>query len=79
MADVPDVRIDAGDAMELGQLLDFLASWFSRDDPRLTVSYIDFVGHDAADVTEVRDILARLAFLLGEDDDGQRLFGRDPD
>jgi hypothetical protein len=79
MADAPDVRIEASDAMQLGQVLDFLAAWFSRDDSRLTDAYIDFVGHDGADLTEVRDIVARFAFLLGEDDDGQRLFGRDPD
>jgi hypothetical protein len=29
MTDVPDVRINASDAMELGQVLDFLAGWFS--------------------------------------------------
>jgi hypothetical protein len=77
MTDVPDVRINASDAMELGQVPDFLTGWFSREDPRLHAAYADFVGHDGADLTEVRDTLARFAFLLGEDDDGQRLFPHD--
>ena len=73
-----EVRIEAGEAMELGQLLDFLAAWLGRDDPRLSAAYTDFVGHDAADLAELRHSLARFAFLLGEDDDGQRLFGHGP-
>jgi len=64
MADAPDVWIEASDAMQLGQVLDFLAAWFSRDDSRPTDAYLDFVGHDGADLTEVRDIVARFAFLL---------------
>jgi hypothetical protein len=70
-----DVRINASDAMELGQLLDFLTGWFARTDDRLAAAYTDFVGHADADLTELRTSLARFAFLLGEDDDGQRLFG----
>lgn len=73
----PHLRLTAADAMELGQLLDFLASWFNQADPRLHACYADFVGHEAADLSDVRDTLARFAFLLGEDDDGQRLFGHD--
>lgn len=69
------VRIEAGEAMELGQLLDFLADWFGRDDARLTAAYTDFVGHDAANLSELRDRLARFVFLLGEDEEGHRLFG----
>jgi hypothetical protein len=72
---VGEVRLDTGEAAELGQLLDFLAQWLSRDDPRVAASYRDFVGHDSADVSELSERAARFAFLLGEDDDGQRLFG----
>jgi hypothetical protein len=72
---VPDVPIEAGDAMELGQLLDFLAEWFSRPDRRLDDAYAEFVAHDGADLADVREALTRFAFLLGADDDGQRLFG----
>ena len=70
-----DIRIDISDAMELGQLLDFLADWFARADGRLAASYSDFIGHTGADLAELRTSLARFAFLLGEDDDGQPLFG----
>ncbi len=77
MPDPPDLPLAAGDAMELGQLLDFLANWFSQEDPRLHACYAEFVGHEAADLSEVRHTLARFAFLLGEDEDGHRLFGHD--
>jgi hypothetical protein len=49
-----DVCIEAGEAMELGQLLDFLAGWFGRGDPRLAGSYTEFVGHDAAEMALLR-------------------------
>ncbi|HEY7272785.1 MAG TPA: hypothetical protein VH502_08625 [Actinoplanes sp.] len=74
---MPDVRLAAADALELGQLLDFLADWLARPDGRLDDAYAEFVGHDAADLTDVRDALARYAFLLGADDEGRHLFGDD--
>jgi hypothetical protein len=74
---VRPVVLDAGDAVELGELLEFLCSWLDRDGDRLAGSFSRFVGSGCCyDVNELRSDLSRFAFLLGGND-GELLFGGD--
>jgi hypothetical protein len=73
---MPDVRLDAGDAAELAELLQFLADWLARDPGRLGASLEQFVGHPAYGTAQLRQDLDRFTFLLGADD-GESLFGPD--
>ena len=74
---MPEVRLDAVDAAELAELLQFLSRWLSRDRGRLGVSLGEFVGHPAYNTGELRQDLDRFTFLLGGDD-GESLFGHGP-
>jgi len=67
------VSLDAGDAVELGELLGFLVGWLGGDD-RLAGSFGAFVGNGGYDIDGRRADLSRFAFLLG-DDDGEMLLG----
>lgn len=70
-------RLDPVDAIELGEILDFLRDWLGgTDNALLTASFRRFVGTDGYELTELRHDLARFTFLLGNDDGGQ-LFGTD--
>ena len=73
---VPQVCLDAGDAVELGEMLEFLGEWLECDRSRLADSLGRFVGSDGYDIDELRADLARFAFLVGVND-GELLFGRD--
>lgn len=42
---MPDVTLDAGDAAELADLLQFLTGWLARGPARLGVSLDDFTGN----------------------------------
>jgi hypothetical protein len=68
-----NLSLDAADAMELGQLLQFLDDWLSADHGPLNESLTRFVGCDAYGAGSLRRDLARFMFLLGESD-GQGLF-----
>jgi hypothetical protein len=70
------MSLDAVDAAELAELLQFLSQWLSRDPARLGASLADYVGHPAYNVGELRQDLDRFTFLLGGDD-GESLFGPD--
>jgi hypothetical protein len=74
---MPEVRLDAADAAELAETLQFLSQWLTRDPARLGASLEEFVGHPAYGTAQLRQDLDRFAFLLGGDD-GQTLFGPDP-
>ena len=74
---MPELRLDVVDAAELAELLQFLSQWLARDPGRLGASLEAFVGHPAYNISELRQDLARFAFLLGGDD-GEALFGPDP-
>ena len=65
---MPDFRLDAVDAAELAELLQFLSQWLARDRGRLGASLEQFVGHPAYNVGELRQDLDRFVFLLGGDD-----------
>jgi hypothetical protein len=71
---MPDVRLDAVDAAELAELLQFLSQWLACDRGRLGASLGEFVGHPACNVGELRQDLDRFTFLPGGDD-GESLFG----
>ena len=71
---MPELRLDAVDAAELAELLQFLAGWLARDPDRLGVSLETFVGHPAYGIAQLRQDLNRFTFLLGGDD-GESLFG----
>jgi hypothetical protein len=71
---VPEVRLDAVDAAELAELLQFLAQWLTRDPGLLGASLGQFAGHPAYNISELRQDLNRFTFLLGGDD-GEPLFG----
>jgi hypothetical protein len=47
---MPEVRLDAVDAAELAELLQFLSRWLARDRERLGASLGEFVGHPAYNV-----------------------------
>ena len=71
---MPQVRLDAGDAAELAEMLQFLTGWLARDPARLAASLEQFTGHPAYSPGELRNDLDRFAFLLGGSD-GKQLFG----
>jgi len=67
------VNLSLDDAMELGQLLQFLDDWLATDHKQLSTSLARFTGIDGNGVGTLRDDLARFMFLLGETD-GEGLF-----
>ena len=44
---MPEVRLDAADAAELAEMLQFLSQWLARDPARLAASLEQFTGHPA--------------------------------
>lgn len=70
-----EIRLELGDAVELAELLTFLADWLSVSQQRpLADSLTAFGGHDAFDIDDLRNDLHRFVFLLGLSD-GEQLFG----
>ena len=70
---VRPVCLDAGDAVELGELLVFLVDWLGGDVGEVADSLSVFVGGGGYDIDGLRTDLARFVFLLGGD--GEMLFG----
>lgn len=74
---VRPVALDPVDAVELGELLEFLIGWLDQDESgHLVGSFSRFVGADGYDLDALRADLAKFAFLLGSND-GELLFGGD--
>ena len=71
---MPQVKLDATDAAELAEMLQFLSQWLARDAGRLGASLEQFVGHPAYGLAHLRGDLERFVFLLGGSD-GEQLFG----
>jgi hypothetical protein len=71
---MPEMRLDAADAAELAEMLQFLSDWLARDPGRLGASLEQFVGHPAYGISQLRADLERFVFLLGGGD-GEQLFG----
>jgi hypothetical protein len=74
---MPEVKLDAADAAELTEMLQFLSEWLARDPSRLGPSLEEFVGHPAYGIGQLREDLERFVFLLGGSD-GESLFGLPP-
>ena len=74
---MPEVRLDAVDAAELAEMLQFLTGWLARDPSRLAHSLEEFAGHPAYGIAQLRQDLDRFIFLLGGND-GEPLFGPPP-
>jgi hypothetical protein len=71
---MPEVKLNAADAAELAEMLQFLSHWLARDPSRLGASLGQFVGHPAYGLDQLRGDLERFVFLLGGSD-GEPLFG----
>lgn len=68
MTTMPLVSMDAGDAVELRELLEFVSEWLDRGGDGLTGSFDRFVGTDGYGVDGLRRDLSRFALLLGSSD-----------
>ena len=68
-----ELILDACDAGELAELLEFLTDWFADDGDHLEGSLNRFVGHRGFDLHQLRGDLDRFTFLLGGND-GESLF-----
>ena len=72
---MPDVNLDLSDAVELAELLTFLAGWFTGNQSQTLADTLSaYVGHDALGIDQLAADLHRFVFLLGLSD-GQQLFG----
>jgi hypothetical protein len=75
MTTMPDVNLELADAVELAELLTFLADWLSSSQRQtLTGSLTAFIGHPAYDVENLAADLHRFVLLLGLND-GEQLSG----
>ena len=73
---VPQVCLDPGDAVELGEMLEFLREWLVCDHSRMADSLRRFVGSDGYDIDQLHADLSRFGFLLGVTD-GELFFDGD--
>jgi hypothetical protein len=72
---MPDVNLELSDAVELAELLTFLADWLTGSQRQaLAHSLTNLIGHDRYDLDELAADLHRFVFLLGISD-GEQLFG----
>jgi hypothetical protein len=62
------VPLDAADAIELAELLEFLGDWLEFDCANLAASLARFVGSQDYGPGARRDDFARFRFLLGVTD-----------
>ena len=74
---MPEVRLDATDAIELAEMLQFLSQWLTCDPAHLGASLEEFAGNPAYGIGRLRDDLERSVFLLGGSD-GEPMFGLPP-
>jgi hypothetical protein len=66
-AEVAPVTLRAEDAVELAELLEFLATWLDTTDRRIDLELLRFTGSMAYNLNDLLADLARFAFLLGGD------------
>jgi hypothetical protein len=62
---VRPVSLDAGDAVELGELLVFVIGWLNHDGDCLSGSFRRFVGNGGYDIDGLRADLSRFVVLVG--------------
>ncbi|MEU6713939.1 hypothetical protein ABZ897_20920 [Nonomuraea sp. NPDC046802] len=72
---MPAASLDTTDAIELAELLQFIADWLAADPARLAPSLLDYVGHPAYGLDALRADLERFTFLLGGNE-GEDFFGQ---
>lgn len=68
--------LEIADAIELGEMLEFLGDWLQSDRGTLGASLARFVGSEGYDLAELRGDFARFRFLLGLTD-GEGVFTAD--
>jgi hypothetical protein len=76
---MPTMSLDAADAAELAEILQFLSDWLTFDHDHLDTSlqrFIDSPTPAAYDANQLRHDLNRFAFLLGGDN-SEHLFNPD--
>lgn len=73
---MPSVPLDAGDAIELAELLEFPGNWLEADHGNLARSLARFTGSTAYGPDSLRGDFARFRFLPGLTD-GEGLFTPD--
>lgn len=73
---MPAIPLDASDAVELAELLQFLSDWLDSDHANLAASLARFAGSLAYGPDSLRDDFARFRFLLGITD-GEGVFTPD--
>ena len=76
---MPTVSLDAVDAMELAELLQFTNHWYASDHDNLNESLLRFVANPipgSYSLDRLRHDLDRFIFLL-RGDDGEGLFDAD--
>jgi hypothetical protein len=72
---MPDINLEPGDAVELTELLTFLADWISSNQRQtLADNLTAFLGHPGYHVDQLAADLHRFVFLPGLSD-GHQLFG----
>ena len=72
---MPDINLELSDAVELAELLTFLADWLSSGQQQtLNNSLATFVSHPGCNANTLAADLHRFVFLLGLSD-GEQLFG----
>jgi hypothetical protein len=65
------VNLAAEDAIELAEMLRFINYWLASDHDQLEASLRRYVGHPTYQLDRLTADLARFAFLLGDDPDGE--------
>lgn len=65
---MPQTCLDTADAIELAELLQFIADWLAADPARLSPSLLAYVGHPVYGLDALRCDLDRFDFLLGGND-----------
>ena len=70
---MPTINLDLADALELGQLIEFLDDWLATEPQHLTPSLARFIDDPAYDTEQLRTDLQRFMFLLTHND-GEGLF-----
>ena len=73
---VEQICLDAGDAVELGELLEFFGKWLLTDREQLSASLYRLVGNTEYEIDQLRADVMRFTFLLVATD-GELLFGED--
>lgn len=61
----PIITLDAADAVELAEILEFVGEWLGRDFTTLRASLDRFSDHSIA-IDDLRDDLARFGELIGD-------------